>query len=139
MPSVSAEITPSVTPGVDDVISSRSALGLTLGLPHIAIGLTNVCQVNAVDDGTAAGTAVCYGSNTRGESVGSVDEMVVAVGVAARYGCGLGVYGFMTCWGRLPSGNFATIQYTRFVDLSVGFDVTCGITMTDSQVACFGE
>jgi alpha-tubulin suppressor-like RCC1 family protein/uncharacterized protein YjdB len=128
----------------------------TSGFSSLAAGVDFTCGL------TAAGSAVCWGLNARGQlGIGRTGAPVGPTPVAgnhsfaslsagARHVCGLGADGAAWCWGNNNAGQLGigttrdahTPQQvtggTTFKVLAAGSDHTCGLA-TDGRVLCWGD
>ena len=65
----------------------------------LSVGDTHVCGLNT------AGTVICWGDNTLGQSTPPVNETFTHVEVAVFHSCGLTDDGRVLCWGDDASGQ----------------------------------
>ncbi len=128
----------------------------TSGFSSLAAGIDYTCGL------TAAGTAICWGLNARGQmGIGRTgapaapsavvgNHSFVSLSAGARHVCGLRADGIAWCWGDNNSGQLGignargthTPQQvtggTKFKVLAAGMDHTCGLA-TDGRVFCWGD
>ncbi len=128
----------------------------TSGFNSLAAGIDYTCGL------TAAGTAICWGLNARGQlgigRTGAAAGPTPVVGnhsfgslsAGARHVCGLDADGVAWCWGDNNSGQLGTGNTrgahtpqrvtggTKFKLLAAGSDHTCGLA-TDGRVFCWGD
>jgi len=136
--------------------SSPVLVGASGGFVTLVAGGEHTCGL------TAAGSAICWGLNTRGQlgagrtSGAPTPAPVVgnhaftAITAGARHTCGLTGDGTAWCWGdngagQLGDGSTRSANAPRpvtggvkFRSLAAGSDHTCGLA-TDGRVFCWGD
>ncbi|CAN5439568.1 chromosome condensation regulator RCC1 [soil metagenome] len=128
------------------------------GFPVDTSGITDAVEITAGESNVCIlrsnGTLRCLGNDYAGQSGGTGDILsdVVKVDLGYLFGCALKTDGKIYCWGRNNNGELcrtltgttfspvpAPINSTdRFVDVSAGGQVGCGVTTT-GVVKCWGN
>lgn len=103
-----------------------------IALRIIAAGREHACGTASFDGGVR-----CWGRNDAGQAPASIAGDFVALTAGDRHTCGLAASGAVTCWGEMPGG--IPPPAIKFRRISAGSFHTCGITMEDLRIVCWGD
>ena len=110
---------------------SREGVSADEGLlsETLSAGWAHACAISS------SGVAICWGSNTHGETDAPEGEFVQVSG-GEGYSCGLRSSGAVECWGSNTFGA-AEPPVETFSSIGAGNRHACGVTVT-SSVLCWG-
>jgi hypothetical protein len=133
--------TPTPSRAAGDADSRLAAMAFAAKAPgymhRVAVGVTHACAIKKIDDFAVGGPAVCWGTSKYGEA-DAPNTNFVTVAVTEKYSCGLSPYGYLDCWGAVPSRYYSLSRSQVYLDFSVGGDGACGIT-SEGSLICIGE
>ena len=129
--------------GQDGTVTVTAPAPVRVRANGFAIGGSHACAL-------ANGTAVCRGTNDRGQAGSSVGSGFAALAVGNAHTCALDDEGAAMCWGANDGGQLGDGTRTdraspvpvstnlRFELITAGTSHTCGLT-GDGLAVCWGE
>lgn len=102
-----------------------------------AVGTGSVAEC-----GLVGGAIACWGSDQDGEQRAPTGTDYTAISVGMFDACALHATGIAACWGAWQTDHWPGSTPTPTMSLStvsVGYDVACGIKVSDSTLTCWGS